>query len=216
MDKGRAMMRACQALGQGELCIIFTNTKKMADRIPAVAIHGDKDQRTRDQALADFKEKRVQVMVATDVAARGLDIKNVKMVINYDPPNNAEDYVHRIGRTGRAGQKGTALTILSTSDNEDARRSKGIIQIMEKAEQVIPPELLQLRDSYQPGMKGKGKGMRDSFGREGGGYDREERGVRPSMGGRDSFGGGGRDSFGGGGRDSFGGDRGRGNDRDRS
>merc|ERR1719316_1690954 len=221
-DKTNTMMRACQQLPQGELCIVFTNTKKMADRIqmdlqrsriPAVAIHGDKDQRTRDMALADFKEKKVQVMVATDVAARGLDIKNVKMVINYDPPNNAEDYVHRIGRTGRAGMKGTALTILCTSDNEDARRSKGIIQIMEKAQQQVPEALLRFRESYQPGMKGKGKGMRDSFGREGGGYDREERGVRPSMGGRDSFGGGGgRDSFGGG-RDSFGGDRGRGNDR---
>merc|ERR1719352_1452206 len=158
------MMRACQSLPQGELCIIFTNTKRMADRIqsdmqrsriPAVAIHGDKDQRTRDMALADFKEKRVQVMVATDVAARGLDIKNVKMVVNFDPPNNAEDYVHRIGRTGRAGQKGEAYTFLKGSDSHIARQ---ILQHMQKAGQQPPAALREVAGGGGGFGEGKGGG----------------------------------------------------------
>merc|ERR1740138_317069 len=187
-----------QRQANGELCIIFTGTKRMADqitgglgreRIRSAAIHGDKDQRTRDQALNEFKQGMIQVLVATDVAARGLDIKGVKHVINYDPPNNAEDYVHRIGRTGRAGSKGTAITLLSQQDNEDKRRAKGIIEIMSKAGQTVPPELLEFKQSYVPGMKGKGKGRMDSFGRMDGGYgDRKGGGKGGGFGG----GGGGR------------------------
>merc|ERR1719460_1012827 len=163
----------------GELVILFTATKRMADqitnglgreRVRSAAIHGDKDQRTRDQALSEFKAGVIQVLVATDVAARGLDIKGVKHVLNYDPPNNAEDYVHRIGRTGRAGSKGTAITLLCEQDNEDKRRAKGIIEIMTKAGQQVPQELVAFKQSYQPGMKGKGKGRMDSFGRMDGGY----------------------------------------------
>ena len=71
-----------------------------------MAIHGDKDQRERDLALGHFKSGSTRTLVATDVAARGLDIKAVKAVVNFDPPNREEDYVHRVGRTGRAGQKG--------------------------------------------------------------------------------------------------------------
>merc|ERR1719238_1729317 len=175
-------MEYLQRSANGERVILFTGTKRMADqitnglgreRIRSSAIHGDKDQRTRDEALAQFKNGMIQVLVATDVAARGLDIKGVKHVVNYDPPNNAEDYVHRIGRTGRAGQKGTAITLLCHQDNEDKRRSKGIIEIMAKAGQQVPQELMDFKSSYVPGMKGKGKGgggRMDSFGRMDGGY----------------------------------------------
>jgi ATP-dependent RNA helicase RhlE len=76
------------------------------------AIHGNKSQPQRQKALSDFKGERVQALVATDVAARGLDIPNVSHVINFDPPKQYEDYVHRIGRTGRAGQMGKALTFV--------------------------------------------------------------------------------------------------------
>jgi ATP-dependent RNA helicase DDX5/DBP2 len=178
-EKSKVMMDYLQRQANGELCIIFTGTKRMADqitnglgreRIRSSAIHGDKDQRTRDQALSEFKAGVIQVLVATDVAARGLDIKGVKHVLNYDPPNNAEDYVHRIGRTGRAGAKGTAITLLCEQDNEDKRRAKGIIEIMAKAGQQVPPELMTFKQSYVPGMKGKGKGRMDSFGRMDGGY----------------------------------------------
>jgi superfamily II DNA/RNA helicase len=81
-------------------------------RIPAASIHGNKTQGQRQRALREFKENRVRVLIATDVAARGLDIPKVSHVINYDVPSTYEDYVHRIGRTGRAGERGQALTFI--------------------------------------------------------------------------------------------------------
>lgn len=101
--------------------LVFTRTKRGADRLTdflnqerfAVAcIHGDKEQRQRQRALDALKENRIQILVATDVAARGLDIPNVSHVINFDMPQTYEDYVHRIGRTGRADKKGHALTFI--------------------------------------------------------------------------------------------------------
>jgi len=112
-----------QEAPRGERVIVFTATKRGCDqlarelenrsRISCVCIHGDREQRERDAALEAFKSGRSPIMVATDVAARGLDIKHVKLVVNFDPANNAEDYVHRIGRTGRAGDKGLAYTFLT-------------------------------------------------------------------------------------------------------
>ena len=101
--------------------LVFTRTKRGADRLTqflvqerftVACIHGDKEQRQRQKALDAFKEHRIQVLVATDVAARGLDIPNVSHVINFDMPQTYEDYVHRIGRTGRAANKGHALTFV--------------------------------------------------------------------------------------------------------
>jgi superfamily II DNA/RNA helicase len=80
--------------------------------IPSTAIHGNKSQSQRQRALKAFKDNQVRVMVATDVAARGLDIPNVSHVINFDQPQTYEDYVHRIGRTGRGGATGKALTFI--------------------------------------------------------------------------------------------------------
>jgi ATP-dependent RNA helicase RhlE len=103
--------------------LIFGETKwgvqKLADRLnkrglKVAAIHGNKSQPQRQKALNDFKNETVQALIATDVAARGLDIPNVSHVINFDAPKQYEDYVHRIGRTGRAGQRGHALTFVST------------------------------------------------------------------------------------------------------
>jgi superfamily II DNA/RNA helicase len=105
-----------------EKVLVFGQTKwgvqRLADQltkqgIKAEAIHGNKSQPQRQRALQAFKDNRVQVLVATDVAARGLDIPNVSHVINFDQPNTYEDYVHRIGRTGRAGARGQALTFVS-------------------------------------------------------------------------------------------------------
>eukprot|EP00928_Gymnodinium_smaydae_P071096 TRINITY_DN54773_c0_g1_i1.p1 TRINITY_DN54773_c0_g1~~TRINITY_DN54773_c0_g1_i1.p1 ORF type:complete len:612 (+),score=119.49 TRINITY_DN54773_c0_g1_i1:37-1872(+) len=145
-------------------CLIFCGSKRMCDSlsnsldrtgVPCAAIHGDKDQQQRDQALNDLKTGRIKVLVGTDVAARGLDIKGVGLVVNFDPANNAEDYVHRIGRTGRAGAKGVALTLLTPDEGNKARN---ILEVMERTGQAPPPELRELAATAGRGGKGGGKG----------------------------------------------------------
>ena len=106
--------------------LVFSRTKHGADNISRTlkkagiqseAIHGNKSQGQRQRALSDFKSGKIKVMVATDIAARGIDIHELNLVINYDLPDVAETYVHRIGRTGRAGHTGRALTFC-TSDEQ--------------------------------------------------------------------------------------------------
>ena len=108
-----------------EQALVFTRTKHGADRlkrqldkvnIKSLAIHGNKTQNNRMKALEAFKKNRVSILVATDVAARGIDIKNMSQVINFDVPTVAKDYVHRIGRTGRAGDKGKAISLVSVDE----------------------------------------------------------------------------------------------------
>jgi len=96
-------------------------TKLQRAKIPATALHGELSQGARTQALADFKAKRVQVLVATDVAARGIDIVQLPAVVNYDLPRSAVDYLHRIGRTGRAGEPGTAISFVSAETDAHFR-----------------------------------------------------------------------------------------------
>ena len=107
--------------------LVFTRTKLMAGRLAsqldrdgvnAVAIHGDRSQPERERALADFKTGEVRVLVATDVAARGLDIEDLPQVVNFELPHTAHDYVHRIGRTGRAGQTGHAISLVAPEEEE--------------------------------------------------------------------------------------------------
>ncbi|CAI5005901.1 ANM_HP_G0167360.mRNA.1.CDS.1 [Saccharomyces cerevisiae] len=183
--------------------LIFASTKRMCDDItkylredgwPALAIHGDKDQRERDWVLQEFRNGRSPIMVATDVAARGIDVKGINYVINYDMPGNIEDYVHRIGRTGRAGATGTAISFF-TEQNKGLGAK--LISIMREANQNIPPELLKYdRRSYGGGHPryGGGRGGRGGYGRRGG-YG----------GGRGGYGGG-RGGYGGG-RGGYGGNR---------
>ena len=104
-------------------------------------IHGDKEQRERDYIINQFKSGRVPVLVATDVAARGLDIKDVNLVVNFDFPNQIEDYVHRIGRTGRAGNKGWAHSFIDPGEGNMARK---LIPILREAGQEVLPELQEL------------------------------------------------------------------------
>ncbi|KAG5460796.1 MAG: P-loop containing nucleoside triphosphate hydrolase protein, partial [Olpidium bornovanus] len=127
--------------------IIFTGTKRVADNItrflrqdgwPALAIHGDKSQNERDWVLAEFKSGKSPIMVATDVASRGIDVKDVKWVVNYDFANNVEDYVHRIGRTGRGSAKGTAVTFFTMENSKQARE---LVDVLREANQNIPNEL---------------------------------------------------------------------------
>merc|ERR1719410_3348292 len=120
--------------------LVFANTKRMCEQlsnsmyrngVSCASIHGDKDQQQRDQALNGLKTGRIKALVATDVAARGLDIKGVGLVINYDAANNSEDYVHRIGRTGRAGAKGYAVTFMSRAD---AGKARGMVEVMQRTD----------------------------------------------------------------------------------
>ena len=105
--------------------LIFSRTKHGADKIARIlsksginsaAIHGNKSQNARQKALSDFKSHKIQTLIATDIAARGIDINNLELVINYDLPDVAETYVHRIGRTGRAGNSGTAFTFCADEE----------------------------------------------------------------------------------------------------
>jgi ATP-dependent RNA helicase DDX5/DBP2 len=127
--------------------LIFTATKRGCDDLtrqlrmdgwPALSIHGDKSQQERDWVLQEFRDSKSPIMIATDVASRGLDVKDIVYVINYDLPNQIEDYVHRIGRTGRAGAKGHSFTFFT---EDKARLAKDLIGIMKEANQEIPEEL---------------------------------------------------------------------------
>lgn len=121
----RAVLAAMINDGNWSQVLIFTRTKHGANRlatqlgkdgIDAMAIHGNKSQGARERALAAFKANKIQALVATDIAARGLDIADLPHVVNYELPNVPEDYVHRIGRTGRAGKEGTAISLVSESE----------------------------------------------------------------------------------------------------
>jgi superfamily II DNA/RNA helicase len=144
--------------------IVFSNTKIGASRlsrhleqrgIKASAIHGDKTQQERMAALDAFKKGEVEVLVATDVAARGLDISDLPCVINFDLPYNAEDYVHRIGRTGRAGASGDALSVYSDKDERLlADIEKLIKQSIPRGElSGFAPPSARARDSERRGRR---------------------------------------------------------------
>ncbi|MHB1536916.1 MAG: DEAD/DEAH box helicase [Solirubrobacteraceae bacterium] len=116
------------------LALVFVRTKHGADRlvkqlaarrVEAVAMHGNKSQRQRERALARFQSGAVDTLVATDVAARGLDVERISHVINFDPPADTETYVHRVGRTGRAGRSGVGITLLSPEQHGDVRKIAG-------------------------------------------------------------------------------------------
>ncbi|KAJ0959544.1 putative RNA helicase [Helianthus annuus] len=134
----------------------FTRQLRM-DGWPALSIHGDKSQAERDWVLSEFKSGKSPIMTATDVAARGLDVKDVKYVINYDFPGSLEDYVHRIGRTGRAGAKGTAYTFFTAAN---ARFAKELIAILQEAGQKVNPDLAAMGRGAPPPPSGHG-GFRD-------------------------------------------------------
>ena len=121
----------------GEQALVFCRTKRGSDRLcrhlassglRAGAIHGDKSQNARTQALRDFKSGKIHVLVATDIAARGLDIEQLPMVINFDLPMVAEDYIHRIGRTGRAGAEGQAVSLVSHDEMDQLRDIQRVIK----------------------------------------------------------------------------------------
>ena len=134
--------------------LVFTRTKHGANRvvkhleaanIKAAAIHGNKSQNAREKALSDFKNKKVRILVATDIAARGIDIDHVGHVINYDLPNDAESYVHRIGRTGRAGREGRAISFCDESELKYLKAIEKLIKLKIPVEKKIQQDLTTLR-----------------------------------------------------------------------
>jgi ATP-dependent RNA helicase DDX3X len=172
------------------LVLIFVETKRGADfleetlyrrNFPASSIHGDKSQREREDALKLFRAGKTPILVATDVAARGLDIPNVTLVINYDLPNNVDDYVHRIGRTGRVGNVGNALSFMNEKNRNIGRE---LADLMIENEQECPTWLENMSGHGSGGFRG-GRGGRGRGGRQFGArdYRREEsRGGRGGQG----------------------------------
>ena len=132
--------------------LIFVDRQESADSLlrdlmrrgyPCMSIHGGKDQIDRDSTISDFKAGVVPVLIATSVAARGLDVKQLKLVVNYDCPNHMEDYVHRVGRTGRAGNIGTAVTFIT---EEQGRYAVDISKALKLSGQKIPDDIQKLVD----------------------------------------------------------------------
>jgi superfamily II DNA/RNA helicase len=147
---------------EGGLSLVFVRTKHGADKLArklerqhsltAVAMHGNLSQNARQRALAQFESGRVSTLVATDVAARGLDVDDVAQVINFDPPNAAEDYVHRIGRTGRAGRSGNGVTLVLPDQQHDVGRIAATLGHDDAfaASGMRPPRPAQAKPTGQP------------------------------------------------------------------
>lgn len=161
--KTGVVVELLRTLPQEHLVLIFVETKRGADYLeetlmrqgfPAASIHGDKSQREREDALKQFKSGRTPILVATDVAARGLDIPNVMQVINYDMPSNVDDYVHRIGRTGRVGNVGNALSMMNEKNNNVA---KELANMLIDNDQECP-EWLERFAGFSRGGGGRGGG----------------------------------------------------------
>lgn len=171
--------------------LVFSRTKHGADRItrelakaniPASAIHGDKSQGAREKALAQFKERKIKVLVATDIAARGIDIDSLEWVINYDLPNEPESYVHRIGRTGRAGASGTAISFCDIDERPYLKDIEKLIRfkILEISDHPFP--INKGDEDEHEANKGKPKPVHNRGGRQQSGGNRSGGGQRKSGG----------------------------------
>ncbi|SHH06975.1 DEAD/DEAH box helicase [Massilia sp. CF038] len=213
-DKKHPMLAHLIKSNKWTQVLVFTRTKHGAnklveqlgaDGIGALAIHGNKSQTARTRALSEFKDGTLQVLVATDIAARGIDIDQLPHVVNYDLPNIPEDYVHRIGRTGRAGATGEAVSLVCVDEHDMLKDIEKLIK-QTLPRQVIPgfepdpnarPQAIQLR-SGAPGHGGRG-------GRSGGGQVvKVGSGNRNAAKPRSAGGGGGGGNAGGGGGNSRG------------
>jgi superfamily II DNA/RNA helicase len=164
-----------------DLALVFVRTKRGADRlvkklsgegVAAVAMHGDKTQGQRERALKSFTDGRVDTLVATDVAARGIDVDRISHVINFDPPEDREGYVHRIGRTARAGRSGVGITFVGS---EQARDVEQIASALQLERQFAGTGL-----ASTPTRGGGRNGQRGANGARTGGGGRRSRGRRPA------------------------------------
>ncbi|XP_077584628.1 DEAD-box helicase 3 X-linked a isoform X2 [Stigmatopora nigra] len=192
--------------GKDSLTLVFVETKKGADALEdflyregyaCTSIHGDRSQRDREEALHQFRSGRCPILVATAVAARGLDISNVKHVINFDLPSDIEEYVHRIGRTGRVGNLGLATSFFN---DKNSNITKDLLDILVEAKQEVPSWLESLAYEHQHKSSSRGRSKRFS-----GGFGARD--YRQTPGGSGGFGGNrsGRSAGGHGGNRGFGG-----------
>lgn len=161
---------------QDKHILVFVERKSDADQLErllmraghgVMAIHGDRGQRDREQALSAFKSGIRRILIATDVASRGLDIPDVGVVVQYDLPSNIDDYVHRIGRTGRAGKQGTAISFFNDKNRNVV---DPLIALLKETNQVIIPQILILAKApavNHPPARGRGGGMMSGGGRGG-------------------------------------------------
>jgi len=197
-DKKHPMLAHLIKTNNWSQVLVFTRTKHGAnklveqlerDGITAMAIHGNKSQAARTRALAEFKDGKLQALIATDIAARGIDIDQLPHVVNYDLPNVPEDYVHRIGRTGRAGATGEAVSLVCVDERELLHDIERFIK-REIPVEVIPgfepdpkakPQPIQLRSGGGGG--GGGNRQRSGGGGNGGGRSRQPGGGQPKTGG---------------------------------
>lgn len=214
VDKRSVLLDILHTHGDGGLTLIFVETKRMADSLSdflinqdmrANSIHGDRTQREREQALSQFRNRVCPILVATAVAARGLDIPNVTHVINYDLPTDIDDYVHRIGRTGRAGNTGISTAFFNRGNRTIVRE---LIDLLKEANQEVPSflETIARESSYGGGGgrgrgggggggRGRGRGGNTDFRKYGGGGG----GAGGGYGGGGGFGGAPSGGYGGGG-----------------
>ncbi|MGI4849038.1 MAG: DEAD/DEAH box helicase [Janthinobacterium lividum] len=185
-DKKHPMLAHLIKTNDWHQVLVFTRTKHGAnklveqlekDGITAMAIHGNKSQSARTRALSEFKDGNLQVLVATDIAARGIDIDQLPHVVNYDLPNIPEDYVHRIGRTGRAGATGEAVSLVCVDEHDMLKDIERLIK-RQLPQEVIPgfepdlnakPQAIQLRSNQGGGGGGRGRAPQGRSGGGGGG-----------------------------------------------
>lgn len=158
--------------------LVFVEKQDSADKllvklleleIPSLVIHGGKDQIDRKYAIKEFSSKNsgIDVLIATSIAARGLDVKGLDLVVNYDPPNHMEDYVHRVGRTGRAGNKGTAYTFVSGDQERPITDLVKALRLSKVPEEEIDPRLVKISQSFLGKVKDGKKKFRFGFGGKG-------------------------------------------------
>ncbi|XP_028993023.1 DEAD-box helicase 3 X-linked a isoform X2 [Betta splendens] len=206
-DKRSFLLDLLNATGKDSLTLVFVETKKGADALEdflyregyaCTSIHGDRSQRDREEALHQFRSGRCPILVATAVAARGLDISNVKHVINFDLPSDIEEYVHRIGRTGRVGNLGLATSFFN---DKNSNITKDLLDILVEAKQEVPSWLESLAYEHQHKSSNRGRSKRFS-----GGFGARDYRQTPGSGsfsnnraGRNTGGHGGNRGFGGGG-----------------
>ncbi|XP_021914078.1 probable ATP-dependent RNA helicase DDX43 isoform X2 [Zootermopsis nevadensis] len=196
-DKSALLREFIDNMEPDDKVIVFVGKKTRADDISSElslegikcqSIHGNREQYDREQALEDLKTGEVRILIATDVASRGIDIEDVTHIFNYDFPRNIEEYVHRVGRTGRAGKTGESISLIT---REDWAQAKELIAILEEANQEVPEELTKMAERFNVwkekkaaekerermdlrGCRGEGRSSRSSFG--GGGGGRRDRG----------------------------------------
>lgn len=167
-DKGKVLV----FVGSQEKCDGLYNDLKNKCGYRCQSLHGGKDQILREVAVSEFKSSVCNLLVATSVAARGLDVKGVELVVNFDAPNHYEEYVHRVGRTGRAGRKGCAVTFVS---EDDAKYAPDLVKALERSEQVVPDGLKAMADGFMERVReGVEKGHGSGFGGSGFKFNDEE------------------------------------------